>query len=324
MAYFECTTGIGAGGGATITVTYGSSFYNKTITCSNGTKTYTKTTTSSGSTEFKVSDEGTWTITCENQSVNVSVVLTYSTFVPPKGKTVTPINDVQTWLQCAGISKNYTTLNQVLADSSTLLGLMSNSNAVDYLVRSTNFASDICADSTAMSDIGANDYCAETLLNSTDTTWLNAICASTYCTSVLNIESPLSPSDCGASSTYSGRPAYQAFNNGGNLGNGSTFWLPASAPAYVWYMFPYSDVICRKVRFQIGASSSCAYKIMGSNDGSTWTDVKPSETVAGGSNYFVTYENKPFRNTTKYKYYAFYVEGQYAVAYLKFYGRRNS
>lgn len=78
MAYFECTTGIGAGGGATITVTYNSSFYNKTMTCSNGTKTYTKTTTSSGSTEFKVSDAGTWTITCNGISRTVNVVLNYS------------------------------------------------------------------------------------------------------------------------------------------------------------------------------------------------------------------------------------------------------
>lgn len=66
-------------GGATITVTYDSSSYNKTITCSNGSKTYTKTTTSSGSTEFSVSDEGTWTITCNGVSRTVNVVLNYTT-----------------------------------------------------------------------------------------------------------------------------------------------------------------------------------------------------------------------------------------------------
>lgn len=79
MAYFECTTGLGAGGGATITVTYNSSFYNKTMTCSNGTKTYTKITTSSGSTEFSVTDEGTWTIACNGVSRTVDVVLNYTT-----------------------------------------------------------------------------------------------------------------------------------------------------------------------------------------------------------------------------------------------------
>lgn len=78
MAYFRCTSGSG-GGGATITVTYDSSFYNKTITCSDGTTTYTKTTTSSGSTEFSVKDEGTWTIVCDGVSRTVNVVLNYST-----------------------------------------------------------------------------------------------------------------------------------------------------------------------------------------------------------------------------------------------------
>ena len=78
MAYFSAMGGSGAGG-ATITVSYDSSFYNKTITCSDGTTTYTKTTTSSGSTEFKVKDEGTWTITCNGVSRTVDVVLEYST-----------------------------------------------------------------------------------------------------------------------------------------------------------------------------------------------------------------------------------------------------
>ena len=70
---------ISTGGGATITVTYSSEFYNKTMTCTKGTKTYTKTTTSSGSTVFNVDEEGTWTITCNGVSRQVDVVLEYST-----------------------------------------------------------------------------------------------------------------------------------------------------------------------------------------------------------------------------------------------------
>ena len=78
MAYFQCMSSSG-GAGATITVSYDSSFYNKTITCTKGTKTYTKTTTSSGSTTFNVNEEGTWTITCNGVSRTVNVVLSYST-----------------------------------------------------------------------------------------------------------------------------------------------------------------------------------------------------------------------------------------------------
>lgn len=79
MAWFSCNSGGGSGSGATITVTYDSSFYNKTITCSNGDKIYTKTTSNSGSTTFDIKDEGTWTITCNGVSRTVEVVLSYST-----------------------------------------------------------------------------------------------------------------------------------------------------------------------------------------------------------------------------------------------------
>lgn len=102
MALFRCASG--GGGGGTITVTYSSSFYNKTMTCSNGTKTYTKTTTSIGSTEFKVSDEGTWTITCNNVSKTVNVVLNYTTQMAVT-KTVTIYSakkDYITWTDASG------------------------------------------------------------------------------------------------------------------------------------------------------------------------------------------------------------------------------
>lgn len=110
MAYFRCSAGADAGGGATITVTYNSSFYNKTMTCSNGTKTYTKTTTSSGSTEFKVSDEGTWTITCNGVSRTVLVTLNYTTQMAVT-KTVTvysAANDTVSFTDAVG-SKTVTT-----------------------------------------------------------------------------------------------------------------------------------------------------------------------------------------------------------------------
>lgn len=79
MAYFRAMSSAAGGTTATITVTYGSTFYNKTMTCTNGTKTYTKTTTSSGSTTFNVYEEGTWTITCNDVSRTVNVVFSYTT-----------------------------------------------------------------------------------------------------------------------------------------------------------------------------------------------------------------------------------------------------
>jgi len=59
----------------------------------------------------------------------------------PDGKTVTPTDDVEIWLKCAGIEDSgYTTLAEVMADTGVLSALIADSNAVDYLVRSKTFA----------------------------------------------------------------------------------------------------------------------------------------------------------------------------------------
>ena len=114
MAYFRVTQkqSGGGGGGATITVTYDSSFYNKTITCSDGTTTYTSTTTSSGSTTFNVSTGGTWTISCNGFNTTVSVVLSYSaSLIGAVTKTITvysAANDTLSFSDNSG-SKTVTT-----------------------------------------------------------------------------------------------------------------------------------------------------------------------------------------------------------------------
>ena len=103
----------------------------------------------------------------------------------PDGATVTPTDDVQTWLHCANIwNKSYTTISEVVADTTTLNTLIANENANDYLVRSTAFATDICSNESAMMYIGLNDYCANKLLD--NSTWLNAIGNSAYFEKVLN------------------------------------------------------------------------------------------------------------------------------------------
>ena len=111
MAYFRVTQKqSGGGGGATITVSYESSFYGKTITCSDGVTTYTKTTTSSGTTTFDVENEGTWTITCDGVVKTVNVVLNYTTALSIS-KTITvysAANDTLSFTDASG-SKTVTT-----------------------------------------------------------------------------------------------------------------------------------------------------------------------------------------------------------------------
>ena len=70
----------------------------------------------------------------------------------PDGAVVMPINDITTWLKTGEISNqySYTTIEQVIADSTCTESLMKNENAMKYLARSTEFADAICANETAM------------------------------------------------------------------------------------------------------------------------------------------------------------------------------
>lgn len=146
MALFRCASGGGAGG--EITVTYDSDFYGQTITCTRGQKVYSKVASSSGSVVFVVNEEGDWLIECtigqDTYSTTASIEFTTSTELVsiPDGSTVTPTDDVATWLACAGIQdKSYTTLSEVLADSETFNALLGDSNACAYMARCETWAS---------------------------------------------------------------------------------------------------------------------------------------------------------------------------------------
>ena len=178
------------------------------------------------------------TITLEkwgNYSVELSDI--------PKGATVTPTDDIQTWLKCAELNKSYTTISQVLADTNTLSALISDNNASDYLARSTTWASDICNNESAMIYIGLNDYCTNKLL--ADSTWCEAILSSAYFNKILKALIPTMTSNTGsdggeasASSVFGDGYAqylpYKAFDN-----DDSTCWLSNNKvyDAYITYNF---------------------------------------------------------------------------------------
>lgn len=241
-------------------------------------------------------------------AVSAQGVYTVELNVIPNGSTVTPVNDIQTWLHCVNIwDKNYTTINQVLADSTTLLALISSNNAVDYMARSTSWASSVCANQTAMGYIGNNDYCANKLL--ADSTWRSSICNSTYFEAVLKKKIPTMTSATApsgqvtASSYYDANYApYKAFD--GNVTN--TGWAGATGTENVnpWcqYMFPDSGIVANKVGFyeisSLSSSSTKTYKLQGSNNGSNWTDLKKTTLTQGNAWVYVD-----FANTIKYKYY---------------------
>lgn len=269
-----------SGGSMTLTVTCNAAFAGSTITATDGTSTLTQTCPSVSPyiVIFRLPNSGTWTISGITSGVSYSTtvdVLDATTLNPvPDGSTVTPTDDIQIWLHCADIfDKSYTTIGEVLADSSTLSALIADSNAVDYMVRSTTWATDVCSNQTAMSYIGLDDYCADTLLG--DSTWLNAICNSTYFESVLNVKVPTMTSNTtpsGLCSAYRNNSvAFTAFAGTGGYGTSSA----TNTNDYVQYQFN-SPIIPKKVYTSrksgsLSDTGSLAFKA--SNDGTNWVTL---------------------------------------------------
>lgn len=332
MAYFECNLG-GGGGGETdvnLIVTCSPNFAGKVITCTDGTDTYTQTcpSTSPYTVTFENIAKGTWTISGVISGQTFTQSVTISDYTAelndiPDGATVTPVNDVQIWLHCANIwDKNYTTINQVLSDTSTLLALISSNNAADYMARSTNWASSVCANQTAMGYIGNNNYCANALL--ANSTWLNAICNSTYFESVLNVKVPTmtsatTPSGQVSSDLSDSSPyiAWYAFD-----GNNSTVWNGNLESGQHWVAYRFTErVVVQKATIQEKsdvAGRLQTYSIQASNNGTTWT------TLYNGTKNSQTVEVAVFTNTTAYQYYRLLVKTSNSstmICKLQFYGR---
>lgn len=81
---------------------------------------------------------------------------------PLDGDEATPINSVAKWIECSGKSYlyNYTTVEEVLADSGCMEALTKSINATKYWMRSTDIIRATYTNLTFMSLLGASDYCA--------------------------------------------------------------------------------------------------------------------------------------------------------------------
>ena len=324
MAYFDCIVG-GSGGKLKLTVTCTNVFAGLTITCTDGTTTLTKTCPSSSpyTVVFNIPNGGTWTISGvyggKTNTTTVVIPDTATLNYIPTGSTATPTNDIQTWLHCANIwNKNYTTINQVLADTSTLLALISSNNAADYMARSTNWASSVCANQTAMGYIGNNDYCANKLL--ANSTWSNAICNSTYFESVLNVKVPTmtgntTPSGV-ASCSDNNNSAYAIFNNNDNDGL-ETGLMGTNANIYGQYQFTQNCKV-RKCKYVVKNFTPSKIVISASNDGTNFTQIH-EQTVSAASGEFSFISNTAYKTWRATVYFG---SGGYMRLYtLQFYGR---
>ena len=250
----------------------------------------------------------------------------------PNGATVTPTDDVQTWLHCANIwNKSYTTISEVVADTTTLNTLIANENANDYLVRSTAFATDICSNESAMIYIGLNDYCANKLL--ADNTWCTAICNSDYFKIVLNKSVPTLTSNTGpdggeafTSIVDSKSNAYYVFdkNPSTSLGGNSTEIESGNQIKHDFgYKFSSKVLVkCFSHEVKVGNNNAYEYEVYGSDDGNTYNLI---DTIT--LNKELSSDRVPINNTQPYKYWkvrSTKTRGGSYLSYLKeiqFYGR---
>ena len=185
-------------------------------------------------------------------------------------------NNLQIWLNMGGVTGTYSTLADVLADSTAVSTLMASTPAVNYLKYCYDWINDITADQGAMSEIGDNTYCKSTLMS--DPMWSSGILNSAYVDEVLSLLTPAMTStttpsgEVIASSDYnSGYARWHAFDQ-----DTTTYWASQAGQgtgAYIGYVFNTAQtVLCAKADAG-NQGASCYGIIEASDDGTTWTAV---------------------------------------------------
>ena len=337
IVQFTCDSGYI---GQTLTMTYkGTPHAGETVDNVSGTVVL-DSTDGKGKLTLYPMHSGNWECSCYSSVIGTTmkktIELSYwgTTNVEfndiPDGATVTPTDDVQTWLHCANIwNKSYTTISEVVADTTTLNTLIANENANDYLVRSTTFATDICSNESAMTYIGLNDYCANKLL--ADSTWCTAICDSPYFEKVLNVKVPTmisntEPSGEVKASDYhsSGLEAFRAFDD-----NPNNFWATKGGVTNGWIQYKFvNPVNVKKVKLkntQYPGAQVNTFKIECSDDGEYWkkstnTITSTNKAVSGTSLYNINLEKALYWRLTVLT----TVSANVNIDELQFYGREEA
>ena len=331
IVQFTCDSGYI---GQTLTMTYkGTPHAGETVDNVSGT------VASDGTLTLYPMHSGNWECSCYSSVIGTTmkktIELSYwgTTNVEfndiPDGATVTPTDDVQTWLNCANVwDKSYTTISEVVADTTTLNTLIANENANDYLVRSTTWASDVCSNESAMTYIGLNDYCANKLL--ANSTWLEAICNSAYFEKVLNKSVPTLTSKTGsdggeaeASNYYNvGFEAFRAFDN-----NSNNFWAAKSEVTSGWIQYKFvNPVNVKKVKLknsQYQGGQVNTFKIECSDNGVNWKSTNiitsTNKAVSGTSLYNINLQKALYWRLTVLT----TVNANINIDELQFYGREE-
>ena len=255
--------------------TSSSDLYGRPITIKQGTTTIGTTAfNQQGVASFDVHSAGTYTVssvttggTERTADVVVTEQTTYNVELAstPEGATVTPTDVISTWIACAGLENthNYTTLAEVMADTELFDTLLRDSNACDYMARSTTWAK---AEGLVPVMTGTSTPSGEVIY----------------------------------SSQYTGQEAWRAFDNSdATVASTGTpevgyFGYHFTSPTICKKV----SIMC----YGFNANASFTFKIQGSNDGSDWTDLSSTLTFTNG-NVDKTTNTFTFSNDTAYSYY---------------------
>lgn len=221
---------------------------------------------------------------------NIDVLLDYV----PDGKTALPVGDVILLQRCASCYSTFafTTLDDILGDTTCVAAICASNNAIDYIMRSFNaFSAKMFANSYFRAGIKANTYANYAM--AIDITWASYINNLAYDVrrSVWNAIPGFAPSPSGSASTCNmpdggiaiGSSVYQSnissvFDNSFIL-NGYYGSASVVSTNFVEYDYPYR-VCLKKLIMDKGYNGSYSstspyyYYLEGSNDGSTWTSLK--------------------------------------------------
>lgn len=262
------------------------SLYNRQITVTKNSSTVGTTTfDSTGHATFSVHSVGTYHVSATDSlseiyeaDVDVTEETTYIVEFAGgiDGSTVEPTDDIATWLKCANIEDpSVTTLSDVLANRSLFETLIANSNACNYMARSTTWA------------------LAEGLVpKMTSNTEPSGVVTSSGNDSV-NHPSWL---------------PYKVFNEDITEG----WWSNIGTNSYISYQ-SVRPICVKKISVQSVLDSNFIrlknFKLQGSNDGSNWTDIYSG--VYKNNDRIQIFS---FANDNSYSYHRLYCIDNYATS----------
>lgn len=328
---FRCTlkSGGASGTGIPLIVTCSVNFAGKTITATDGTTTLTQTcpSTSPYTVQFDLPNTGSWTISGVIEGVTYSETISVTEYQLALNSEF----DYETWVSLGGLDpSDYASLSDVFADEEAVRRLMLVHASADYLIAKVSndvtVIDDFCANDTAMKWIGLCDYVCDGL---TAITGVEAkLLASTYWERYLKDHVPTMTSNtapygtASATSTYSGSGAYKSFD-----GLDTDYWSDNSGAVgstqRIWYQF--TNPICvKKIKLTSRTpSNASSMKIVASNDGTIWVDIKAVTDVTASVEY--TLDVSDSANAGYYLYYGLEMvkasTSSIGLESLQFYGR---